>query len=81
MKSPKTTPAIIPPAAAILMEWFPFADGPVARIIGIIPTMKASEVIIIGLSLRFAASSAELTRLSRPSSLNSKFNNQNGIFR
>ena len=59
IKSPRITPEIIPPAAPILMEWFPIADGPFADIIGINPTTKASDVIIIGRNRSFAASIAE----------------------
>ncbi|MCY1234019.1 hypothetical protein D9M72_465860 [compost metagenome] len=38
------------------MEWLPWADGPVALIIGISPTTKASEVMIIGRRRSLAAS-------------------------
>ena len=59
MKTPSTTPKTIPPAAAILIEWLPNAEGPTAVIIGIIPTINAKEVMIIGRRRSFAASIAD----------------------
>jgi len=59
--SPRITPETIPPAAPILIEWLPCADGPVAILIGNKPTTKASEVMMIGRSLNFAASRAAAT--------------------
>ena len=56
---PNKTPETIPPAAPILIEWFPKADGPVARIIGINPTTNANEVMIIGRKRNFAASNED----------------------
>ena len=45
MNSPSNTPETMPPAAPILMEWLPCADGPVAMLIGNKPNTNASEVI------------------------------------
>jgi len=45
------TPLSIPIAAPVLIDLLPTADPPVAIINGTIPTINASEVMIIGLSL------------------------------
>ena len=58
MNKPKITPVTMPPAAPILIEWLPCADGPVAILIGNKPKTKASEVMMMGRSLDLDASIA-----------------------
>jgi hypothetical protein len=76
---PNITPDTIPPAAPILIEWLPCADGPVAILIGNKPNTKASDVITIGRILNLAASMAASTRPC-PAFLYSKLYYKDGVF-
>ncbi len=81
INNPSNTPETIPPAAPILIEWLPCADGPVAILIGNKPNTKASDVMMIGRNLNLAASIADCYQWhALPSPLHGKLNDQDGIF-
>ena len=80
-RTPRTVPKSIPPTAENPIDLFPLAPAPVENISGIIPIMKARDVISIGRRRTFDPSVAESTidmPFSRPCSC--KFNYQNCIF-
>lgn len=57
--TPITTPLNIPNATPVLIDLFPDAVPPLANISGIIPTINAREVMIIGRKRDFAPSKAD----------------------
>ena len=58
-RTPSTVPNNIPPTAENPIDLFPLAPAPVENIRGMIPIMKASDVIRIGRRRTFAPSAAE----------------------